>query len=466
MSSQRLSTLRWRLLISLLLGTLLSWIIVAVLGYQSARQEIDALFDAELAGGARFLLDLSRDQLPHAAEVRRIMHAASRVHEYEIKFAVQIWGPQGRLLLRSAEIPELPLTTKDGFHEQSANDRRWRVFSLTDPDNGIRVQVAQNLDVRRQLGHDIAVIAWAPALVMLPLLGLLAWLVIGHAMRPLVRLTQELERREPGNLQPVPEGLAPGEVRPLVAALNALFLRLGQAFDNERRFTADAAHELRTPLAALQVHAQIAQRADNQAVRNEALNQLLLGVERATHLVEQLLTLARMDAACLPESPRLIDPCALIAEVLAALAPLAMARGIELQRTGACCSPLWITPGVLNILLRNLVDNALRYTPKGGRVGVHVEETGGVICLAVTDSGPGIPEAKYDQVFERFFRDNSGDGGGCGLGLSIVQRIAELYGTELKLGCSQWGGLRVEVCFGCPAAGTIKVLDLEKRIRN
>lgn len=251
--------------------------------------------------------------------------------------------------------------------------------------------------------------------------------------------------RDPTNLAALETSDVPVEILPLVGSLNTLLVRLEQALTNERRFTADAAHELRTPLAALKTQAQVARRADNAAQRDAALENLILGTDRATHLVEQLLTLARLDpegeSAVLKET---CDLAALARRILADQTPTALSKHIELELTGLESVPITGNSAMLGILLRNLVDNAIRYTPSGGRVAVSVVAN----RLEVTDSGPGIPEQEKQRVFDRFYRVLGTEASGSGLGLSIVQRIVDHHGAKLILETGEQGkGLSVTVVF-------------------
>jgi len=275
-----------------------------------------------------------------------------------------------------------------------------------------------------------------PLLVALPVLALLIWLTIARGLAPLDRVAAAVERRSPALLEPLSESALPREVQPLVGALNGLLGRLSQALAAQRSFIADAAHELRTPLTAVHLQAQLAERATTDAERRAALADLKGGLERATRLVEQLLTLAREEPGVADRPPATVDLPALAREVVADLAPLAAAKRIDLGLNADSRVQVRGDAEALATLLSNLVDNALRYTPEGGRVDVGVAIDTGRPVLSVRDSGPGIPEADRERVFDRFVRGSVAAGAvrGSGLGLSIVKRIAERHGAAIAVG--------------------------------
>ena len=281
-----------------------------------------------------------------------------------------------------------------------------------------------------------------PALIVLPLLGGWTWIAIRRGLRPLDVVAGEIAAREPDRLAALTPAYAPTEVEPLVSAVNNLFTRVEAAIANERRFTADAAHELRTPLAALAAQAQVIGLARDDSERRHALDQLDTSLRRTTRLVEQMLTLARLDHARVAgHTPVRLD--SLAEGICADLGALAIERQIGLELEAA---PTTVSSDgdMLAVLLRNLVDNALRYTPAGGRVTVTVRER----QLLVTDDGPGIPAAAREAVFDRFHRLAGQDSAGSGLGLSIVRRIAEHIGVRVELQDAAAGrGLTAAVYF-------------------
>ncbi len=466
---KRPTSLRLKLLLLLLGIVSLAWVATAVLSYFDARHEMDEVFDAQLSQSAKVLLA----QADHDIEDLRdkedgvAMEVRSGDHKYERKLVFQVWDDRGRLLVRSEHAPGTPLspeyaaagpfsagdhhsngTPRGRFDDVAVDGHPWRVFSHWDEDGEVLVQVGEHIKVRQDLATDIALQLLTPLAVALPLLGLLIWFAVGRSLAPLRRLGGEVAARDPGNLAPLENRDVPAEIAPLVDSLNTLLARLGGALDNERRFTADAAHELRTPLAALKTHAQVALRAADEAGRKAALENLVAGADRAAHLVEQLLTLARLDpeAGIAAAEPFALTPLA--RQALADLAPAALAKNIELELDAAAEGPIRGKPAMVSILLRNLVDNAVRYTPAGGTVKVAVKERGNTVKLTVTDSGPGIPAEERQRVFDRFYRVLGNEAPGSGLGLSIAKHIADLHRAELTLDDGEGGrGLRVRIVF-------------------
>lgn len=450
-----MTSLRAKLLISLLGIISAAWMATAAFIYFDAHHEIDELFDAQLAQSAHVLLAQAGHDLHDLTDEREnddgiATEIAGVGHKYERKIAFQIWDEHGRLVLRSANAPAEPLAAREnGFAETLIKGKPWRVYTLQDEDGEIRVQVGERHVVRNELAASVAQRLLLPLVVALPVLALLIWLAVGKGLSSLQRIGSEVAQRDPANLAPLEAHGAPAEVAPLLHALNTLLGRLDVALESERRFTADAAHELRTPLAALKIQAQVARRAVNHEQRGAALDNLILGVDRATHLIEQLLTLARLEPT--GGNSVLKSGCnlAVIArQTLADLAPAALEKEIELELS--CPDKAMVTGNadMLGILLRNLVDNAIRYTPQHGRVDVSLMMVQGQVRLEVTDSGPGIPEQERQRVFDRFYRILGNDAAGSGLGLSIVKRIADFHSASLSLADGENGaGLRVRVDF-------------------
>jgi two-component system sensor histidine kinase QseC len=306
--------------------------------------------------------------------------------------------------------------------------------------------------VRHELERIVSWRILHPVFYVVPLLALLIWFGVGRGLAPLKELARQVRWRSPDNLEAVPDP-AMAEARPLVESLNKLLGRLREALDNERRFTADAAHELRTPLAVIKTNAQVAQRARNEEEYRSALESLVAGVDRCSRLVQQLMTLARLD----PDGPSLehrrLNLAKICAETLAEVANAALEKNIDLSLDADAPVPVRAQAAPLAILVRNLAENAVRYTPAGGHVRVSARIFDGFPELRVEDSGPGIPASERTRVFDRFYRLASGEGLGSGLGLSIVRRIADLHGATIALDEAPGGGLAVVVRF--PPAGPV-----------
>ena len=460
-------SLRKRLLGLLLGGVAIAWLLTVLFSYLDAHHEVDELFDAQLAQAAQTLLALSAGEAGDGDDDYapfRKLHAhghghhhgrehrepGEMAHKYQRHLRFQIWLPDGSLLLRSENAPETPLTAVDGFSETDGKDGHWRYFSQWNPARTLQVQVSEDHRVRDELIGRIARRLLLPALFGLPLIGLWVWIATRKGLSSLAGVTRQIASRDPGQLAALEPRSAPEEIRPMIDALNDLFRRVDVALENERRFTADAAHELRTPLAALQAQLQVALRARDEAERRQSLDQLQSGLARASRLVAQMLELARLDPESGLPDPRPVDLRAVVEDVCAELGPAILARQIDFDfSAGNACRVIgqeeW-----LRVLVRNLVDNAIRYTPPGGSLRIDIAGDGSLCRLRVADSGPGIPVEQRAAVLRRFHRLEQSEQPGSGLGLAIVARIAELHGAAFELGESEVGGLLVSL--GLPLA--------------
>lgn len=424
-----------------LLATLLGALLVAAgaataLTYLSARAEIDLLMDESLRQVALSLRDHAR------LDAERIERSGDRP---ELRLLVQVDDTRGPTTYRSRAEAALPAPSAEGFRDVDNAGREWRVFALR---HGVQtIQVAQPIAQRREQAAATALRILWPVLVLLPLLGAAVWWIVGRALRPVEAVARSLRERTPNSLAPVQAEASPQEIAPLVGELNALLRRLDDAFQQQRRFAADAAHELRTPLAALTLQIQLAQRAATDDERARAFGRLEGGVKRATRLVQQLLTLARLDPDAAERPPAPQDLATIAAATLDDLRQLAQEKPVELDLDAAPVPAVAGHEDALRILLANLVDNAIRHSPAGGRVDVAVRPAGdGGVEVVVTDGGPGIPADERARVFDRFYRGRTASGGGSGLGLAIARQVVELHGGRLALGDAPGGpGLRVTV---------------------
>jgi two-component system, OmpR family, sensor histidine kinase QseC len=435
-------SLRHRLLALLLGGVTLGWLASLALSYRDAHRQIDQLADAQLVQAAQTLLALA-GEYDDDDDIADLEEHTERAHRYQQHLSFQIWDGEGRLVLRSRRAPETPLSDTKGFSDQSG----WRYYSQWDREQHLRVVVGENHHAREELARHIVSRLLAPALVGLPLLGLWVWFATRRGLAPLAGVADEVARRTPDRLDPVVPATAPREIRPLVDSLNTLLARVERALEDERRFTADAAHELRTPLAALVTQAQVALRARDKGELNQAIEQILAGAQRAGRLIDQLLTLARLDPSLgIDKSSVRLD--LLAQDTCADLGSAALAKEIALTLDAP--DPI-VTQGnadLLRVLLRNLLDNAVRYTPEGGEIQVSVSTSTQGIVLRILDSGPGIPAAQRTNALRRFHRLAGQDTEGSGLGLSIAARIAELHDARLIFTDGLGGqGLGVELSF-------------------
>lgn len=358
------------------------------------------------------------------------------------QFLSQIWDADGELAFTSN--PEIKLPPQpNGLNVLDWQGSEWHTYTLRQ--QGLTIQVANTTANRQAMFARIVPWLSLPMGLLITLLASGIWLAVGRSLKPLLALGEEIGHREATTLQPVTTQGLPEELQPLAQAINALLARLDEALRLQRRFIADAAHELRTPLTAVRLQAQLAQQARTPAELEAALGQLLAGVDRAAHLVQQLLDMARLAPEAGRREPVPVALDELARNVIVGFSSQAETAGIDLG-LGACV-PVRVLgqPGALRVLLDNLVDNALRYTPAGGRVDVEVGEAEGWARLTVADNGPGIPPRERERVFDRFYRLSGTDVAGSGLGLAIVREIVRQHGGRVQLLDSADGGLSVQV---------------------
>jgi len=436
-------SLRARLLWFLLAAIVLAAGAQAVVAYRTVLKEADDIFDYHMQQMALSL----RAGLPPSAAVGGIGSG-----EQNFEFVVQVWTADGVRIFESAEQAALPQLAVLGFADVRARGTTYRVFSMQT--SGLVIQVAQDMAARRNMAGALALRTIAPVALMAPLLMLIVWWVVSLSLAPVARVRTQVASRQADDLSAVSEEGLPDEVRPLVQELNLLFDRVRHAFDAQKHFVADAAHELRSPLAALKLQVQGLQRAPDAVARDVAVSRLVAGIDRATRLVEQMLALARheasMAAGAKPEPVDLAETARLaISDTVAAAQSRRIDIGISHADDAAVVNG---QPEALRMLLRNLVDNAVKYTPEGGRVDVGIAAQGGGVELSVDDSGPGLPEQERGRVLDRFYRSGEPQAPGSGLGLAIVKSIADLHGATVALAASpSLGGLRVLVRFPAKA---------------
>nr|WP_315234898.1 ATP-binding protein [uncultured Albidiferax sp.] len=429
-------SLRRRLLGSVMTAILVAALFQAASAYRGALQQADEMFDYHLQQMAYALRNGAPSQLEPTES------------ELEADYEVQIWSANGVQLFQSHH-NRLPPQAVLGFSDVEQNGTRYRVYSIQTAAQTI--QIAQDLSARQARARALAARAMLPMAWMAPLLMLALWWTIRHALKPLERTRQQVASRAADDLSPLAEDGLPDEVRPLVHELNLLFDRVHAAFHAQQAFVANAAHELRSPLTALKLQAQALDRAADAPTRSVAVARLHQGIDRAIRLMNQLLVLARQESASEtpPERIQLQDLVRLAVEEM-----LPQAQERQQDIGVAPSEPVWVQghADALRILLRNLLDNALKYTPEGGRVDVAIALDKGAPVLSVDDSGPGIAAEDMGRVFDRFFRSASATASGSGLGLAIAQAIAQRHGAQLRLTSSpKLGGLRVTLEFPASA---------------
>ncbi|WGV19856.1 ATP-binding protein [Pseudomonas putida] len=446
MSSLRQRTL-WRVMLLLLVGSGL----LALYNYHDSRHEINEVYDAHLAQNARLLQGImslpvqeqSRDELYRAFDEALSKAGHHKVgHRYESKLAFQVWADDGGLLVHTPSAPQLGQAPRvPGFADVVVEGRRWRSFVLPVPEKHWVIWVGERNDVRDDLIERIVQHTLLPFLFGSLALALLVWAAIGWGLRPLQNMARVIRARHAESLEPLQLVPLPKELEPMQAAINRLLGQIDDLLRREHRFIADAAHEMRTPLAILRLHAQNALNADSAAERDKALQFLMGGVDRLARVVNQLLTLARLEPRPGRRDWPRVDLEGVVAETLAELTPWILERGLEPSLDIAAGDyHLHTDAGALGIALQNLVANAVDHSPAGGRVAVTLQREGQALLISVDDEGPGIAEVDQQRVFERFY--SKGSTNGAGLGLSIVSTIMTRLGGSVQLRNQTPHGLR------------------------
>lgn len=457
-----MKSIRTFLIVVLISTITLVTFVAALRGYQSSLKEAERLFDAELMQQLHLLGDLVdvNAAKPGRADPQRYridpapyLSLTVFDEQYRTETAFQVWSARGELLLKSEAAPQFPLAAlRAGFTDVNFQGYRWR--ALVDFNGATQrwIVVAQRHDIRYALADSIILESLLPLVAWLPLLALLIWAIVGFGLKPITALAAQIREKEVTDLSPVALNDVPAELLVLARSVNELFRRLAASFARERRFSADAAHELRNPLAALKIHA--ANLAAESGAPSDTALQLNRGIDRLSRLVEQLLTLNRVAPDHYMAQRSRLDLHEAAGRAIADIYPQLQKRRQSIALEGGR-TPLYGDPFGIEILLQNLLGNASKYTPEGGDISVHVGIENGAPLLRVCDSGPGIPAEERARVFDRFYRvggdRHASNTQGSGLGLSIAQQIAELHGARIELGDAPAGGLAVSVYFPADA---------------
>lgn len=440
-------SLKLRLTLLFLVLSLTAWFAASLVAWQQTTHKLDKLFDTQQMLFAKRLLTMELDELHAPARMREVPKKAKHGHLDDDALAFAIYASDGTMILNDGENGrDIPYHyRRDGFDDgrlQDDNDE-WRFLWLTSPDGKYRVVVGQEWEYRQDMALDVVSSQLTPWLVALPVMLLLLIVLLSRELKPLKKLAQTLRARSPDATDALTIQGVPAEVRPLLDSLNHLFARTQEMMTRERRFTSDAAHELRSPLAALKVQTDVAQLSqDDPQAQEKALTQLHAGIDRASRLVDQLLTLSRLDSLDSLDGVEQIAMADLLQSAVMDIYPPAQQAGIDIRlninapevtRTGQQL--------LLSLLVRNLLDNATRYSPRGSVVDVTLDAR----RFTVRDNGPGISPDALARLGERFYRPPGQDATGSGLGLSIVKRIAALHGMHVALGNAPEGGFEVNV---------------------
>jgi len=431
-------SIRRSLLLWLALGLSGAILVAGIALYFQARGEANELFDYQMR---KIVASLPRQAFSPMIE------NGDGGPELDDQIMIQIWDNTGVVIYHSHGQASLPLQAELGFTYVRQSNGLWRVYSAQI--GNTVVQIAQPQSARNQIAAQMAVKTVTPLLLLFPLLGVLIWVAVSRGLAPIRRAAMEVQARDMHALSPIPDATLPGEIQPLTQALNDLLARLGQSIKAQRAFVADAAHELRTPLTALRLQVQLAERAADEGERQAAFGDLKQGLERATHLLQQLLTLARQEPGAFEQAHAELDLRALLHSVVGDFALAAHARQVDLGISVETPAGVTGNADALRILFNNLIDNALQHSPAGSSIDVSLAADAAGVTVAVQDGGPGIPEADLERVFDRFYRaaESQSQTRGSGLGLAIVRQIADAHRAKVSLK-NTGHGLRASVRFG------------------
>lgn len=458
-----MKSIRQYLLLGMFASLLLAFMVSLLISYRAINYEIAEVYDAQLVQDARFIEGFL-NQKSYKIDWLHISQALAHInqlgfnqgeeanadgHSYERKMAIQVWDNQGNLLLTTPNAPQHALSPlKKGFFRQQHSNHDWYIYSHQIPNNKYWLLVAEHADIRNEITEKMLSSLLIGSLMSLLLIAVLISWIIKNGLAPLNQLSKAMQARDLDYLQPVQlSQTPPHELKPVLQALNHLLQRLDEGLERERRFLADAAHELRTPLAVLKLQLQVAQQAPTLNEMRQGVDNALLGVNRSTHTVEQLLTLARIEANKQTLQRESIDMVALAQEVVANLFPLALDKQQDIELLYTQETVLYTGNRLLlSILLRNLLSNAIYYSPMHAQISVKVEALNNGVLWAVYDSGQGVPAEDIPRLMQRFYRhQQSKDSAGTGLGLSIVQKVVELHQGKVNIYNQKTGGLAVEV---------------------
>jgi len=427
----RRCSLRVRLLRILLIPVALAYAIIGVASYYSSYHEAEEIYDAQLVHFAKVLRALTQREIDDGAitDKRVVISEFLELHEYEKNFAYRVWSGN-RVILHSSNAESFgPMSVSDGFIERIIAGEHWRFFIFRD--DNVTVEVAERYEIRIDLIHHILKGIFLPQLLIIPSLAFIIWIGVVQGLRPLNVLSDLIRRRNPDNLEGIDAPIVPREIAPVVDAINDLMLRVTDVMEREKQFSNYAAHELRTPLAALKTQCQVALRTDDVEQSRLMFREMLPAVDRMQHLVEQLLSFVRIKASC--NQHERVELAAVCREVLKDIAPFAVETHRELESELVTQAAVNGNAEMLSALIRNLVSNALKYTVEGGHVHVSLQCHGDEVELRVADDGIGISEKDHCNIFDSFYRVAGTGTEGCGLGLSIVKWVADMHHAKVVL---------------------------------
>jgi len=428
-------SLKLQLLGRVLSVFMLALILLLIVSYNETGHEIEEVFDAELAQTARMISQLTLANIDSKGLEIKISPATHAGHKYEKHVSYQVWH-EDTLLLRSDSAPQTPLANTPGYSDVGIDGRKWRVFALYPESSAYRIYTAEDNKARDELAWEIVIESLEVYFWSLPVLAILIFITINKGLASLERLSEDVRKQDINQLKPLHKDKIPKEVAPLVNAINELLGRLESAIQRERRFTSDASHELKTPLSGMKLHAQLAMKAGSDLERQHALQQIIAAVDQSSKLAEQLLTLSRMQPRAEHTEITTIDLRQLCQQIIAEVSHSAAIENKSILLSGSHDKDKVLidaNENMLRSIIRNLVDNAVRYSGDDASVTVDISRKAADIVISVEDNGPGVPAGQLNKLTERFYRAAGQNIPGCGLGLAIVAEAVARMGGELTL---------------------------------
>ena len=435
---------------------LIQWISIPILGatvlavltsYIFARHEIEEVYDAQLVHSAKVLLQLTQHEIMEDEGFHLGIENPDLQHKYERNLGFRIWVDE-ELITRSPNAENFAdFQAPPGFSNQDVHGHEWRFFVFIDPANKIQIEVSERYDIRYELIIQLMTALILPALIFIPIILVIVWIGVRKVLKPVVKISADMDQRNSNDLSPIEKDILPEEIAPLVQALNRLFARIEDSFNRERQFTDNAAHELRTPLAAMKTQAQVLiKKSAAMPDCREGLDNLHASIDRASHMVDQLLSFTRLQADQI--ELKTVSFSSLAEEVLQEMSPLAVKKKIDLAADVAPNLKVRGNRNALAIMVRNLLDNAIKFTPLEGAISIAAFQEGANVILKISDTGPGIADAEKDKVFERFYRVQKNKPG-SGLGLSMAKWVCDLHGADINLSDNSPKGLTVTITLRC-----------------
>ncbi|MCC7304931.1 MAG: sensor histidine kinase N-terminal domain-containing protein [Alphaproteobacteria bacterium] len=436
-------SLRRRLILWISWPILGATLFALFISYIFARHEIEEIYDAQLVQSAKVLLQLAQHEILEDEGFHLGLENPDLQHRYERKLGFRIWVNNKLLTQSSSSEHFAGFEAFPGFSNEKIDKHEWRFFVFIDPLNKIKIEVSERYDIRYELIIQLMASLILPAIIFIPVIFLIIWIGVRKVLKPVVKISADMDKRSSNDLSPIQRNELPEEIAPLIFALNRLFARIEESFTREKQFTDNAAHELRTPLAAMKTQAQVLlKKAVGIPQCKDDLENLHASVDRAAHMVEQLLSFTRLQA-CHIEFEK-IDFSKLTETVLKDTSPLAVAKKIDLEADISQAMTIQGNRNALEIMLRNLIENAIKFTPAGGKITVLVFQKDKNIIAKISDSGPGIKDSDKEKVFERFYRAQKNKPG-SGLGLSIAKWVCDVHGADILLSNNVPEGLIVTV---------------------